>query len=269
MKVKWSETYGGYFSNSKVEQGVTVDISSGKPMEAGNVITLAADGSTSVSSQGGRQGAFSFSSEKDSTWTSGLMVAPVGQKLAPVCAFPQYGAVGNVIEPYQKVLILFTQKQLDTGAVVETAVSKSVSIILSPSKPTIFVDFNINKGWDTKGDTRAKENPQNFGMAPDLIVPNPKLAAKKTRVLINDGNTTNIDLGNSSAMTITANGGKAEVYIDYQLPSGQYSSAIKGSAGYGNPFNVNNQQTKIVQKSDLESEQIRVGVKNANIVVIY
>ena len=74
------------------------------------------------------------------------MVVPQGQPLAPVCTFPQYGAVGNIIEPYQKILILFTQDQLDTGAVVETAVSTSVSIILSPSTPSISVGFDINKG---------------------------------------------------------------------------------------------------------------------------
>jgi hypothetical protein len=142
-------------------------------MNAGDVITLHQDGSATVSTSGGVQGAFSFVSQKSTTWTSGLMVAPEGQPLAPVCAFPQYGAIGNVIEPYEKVLILFTQKQLDTGAVVKTAVSESVSIILSTSKPTIDVSFNINKGWDTGGDPRAVKNKQNFELAPDLIIPAP------------------------------------------------------------------------------------------------
>jgi hypothetical protein len=81
--------------------------------------------------------------------------------------------------------------------------------------------------------------------------------------------TLEIDLGNSQAMSITANGGKATVHIDYKLPSGAYSSAIKGSAGYGNPFQVNNGQSKLVKKTDLESEHVRVGVKKANISVTY
>ena len=88
---KWSETYGGYFSDTKVKEGVTVNTRSGKPMSAGDVITLNEDGTTSVSTKG-VQGAFAFASEKETTWTSGLMVAPEGQPLAPVCAFTQYGA---------------------------------------------------------------------------------------------------------------------------------------------------------------------------------
>ena len=82
------------------------------------------------------------------------------------------------------------------------------------------------------------------------------------------GNTREIDLGNSNAMTITANGGNASAHVDY-LRNGAYSSAVKGSAGYGNPFNVLNGQPKTVNKSDLESEHVRVGVNSANITVIY
>jgi hypothetical protein len=81
--------------------------------------------------------------------------------------------------------------------------------------------------------------------------------------------TSEIDLGNSQAMSITASGGNAEVYVDYKPGSGAYSSAIKGSAGYGNPFQVNNGESKVVNKTDLESENVRVGVRNANISVTY
>ena len=76
-----------------------------------------------------------------------------------------------------------------------------------------------------------------------------------------------IDLGNSNSMTITTNG-NATVNVDYRR-NGTYSSAVKGSAGYGNPFNVLNGQPKTVNKSDLESEHVRVGVNSANITVIY
>jgi len=169
--VHWSENYGGYFSNTKVRNGVTVDTSTSDSMNAGDVIILHDDGSASVSTTGGKPGTFSFKSEKKEAWTSGLMVAPEGQALAPVCAFPQYGAVGNVIMPYQKVLLLFSQDQLDTGSVVETAFSESVSITLGTSLTELEVGFDINKGWDTKGSILAKVNPQDFALAPDLIVP--------------------------------------------------------------------------------------------------
>ncbi|MBD2492837.1 hypothetical protein [Nostoc sp. FACHB-280] len=87
-------------------------------------------------------------------------------------------------------------------------------------------------------------------------------------VQINDGNSSNIDLGNSTAMNITAKNGNAMVYVDY-LKGGKYSSAIKPSAGYSSPFIVKDTHSKTVLKSDLESENVRVSVENADIVVTY
>ncbi|NEP62462.1 MAG: hypothetical protein F6K31_36960 [Symploca sp. SIO2G7] len=171
IESKWDTPYGGYFSNTSVTAGVTVNTSTNQPMQPGDVITLKSNGSTQVSTTGGTPGAFSFLSEKTETWTCGMLVAPDGKNASPICAFPQYGAAGNVIEPYEKVLILFTQAQLDTGAVVQTALTKSVSCTLSTSEPTISVAFNINKGWETMGNPQAKENPVNFNLAPDLIIP--------------------------------------------------------------------------------------------------
>jgi len=140
-------------------------------MNPGDVITLLASGGSSVSTIGGTKEAFSFLSEKTTTWTCGMLVTPQGGKAAPICAFPQYGAIGNIIQPYEKVLFLFTQAQLDTGSVVQTALTKSVSCTLSPDQPEITVAFNINKGWDTGGNPQAKQNPVQFNLAPDLIIP--------------------------------------------------------------------------------------------------
>lgn len=90
-----------------------------------------------------------------------------------------------------------------------------------------------------------------------------------TTIDIVQDNTSTIDLGNSNGMSIEASGGNASVHVDYDPGNGAYSSAVKGSAGYGNPFTVNNGQTKAVNKLDLESEHVRVGVRNANIKVTY
>ena len=89
-----------------------------------------------------------------------------------------------------------------------------------------------------------------------------------TTKTIKKDNTLDIDLGNSANLTIAANNGDASVHIDYNK-SGNYSSAIKGSAGYGNPFTVRNGSTKVVSKSDLESERVRVGVRNNDVSVTY
>ena len=46
----------------------------------------------------------------------------------------------------------------------------------------------------------------------------------------------NIDLGKSRVLTV-ANlfGDSVQVFIDYRLPNGNYSSAVKGSATYASP----------------------------------
>lgn len=90
-----------------------------------------------------------------------------------------------------------------------------------------------------------------------------------TTVTIAMNSSLDIDLGNSAAMSITASGGNAKVYVDYKGSGGQYWSAIKGSAGYGSPFQVNHGQSKLIKKADLESEHVRVGVENADISVTY
>lgn len=171
VTVSWSVDYEGYFSDTPIAVPVTVDITTNQPMELGNVITLETDGSSEVTTTDGVSTAYSFLSNQETTWTCGLMTAANGGDPAPICAFPIHQTTGVVIEPYEKILILFTQTELDTGSVVQTAVSESISITLSPDTPKFDTSFDIDKGWDTNGSPQAVENPVNFDMAPDLIVP--------------------------------------------------------------------------------------------------
>ncbi|MEE9581082.1 MAG: hypothetical protein V3V74_07200 [Nitrosomonadaceae bacterium] len=170
VSVNWEEHFGGYFSNTPIHKDVVVNISTGKEMSLGQILTLQTDGECTLNS-GGVSTAYNFASEQEQTWTCGLTVSANGQDASAICAFPQYGAVNNVIEPYEKVLLLFTQAQITTGAVVETAVSSSVSVILSPQNPTADLKFDINRGWDTEGNPYATENAADFAMATDLIIP--------------------------------------------------------------------------------------------------
>lgn len=89
-----------------------------------------------------------------------------------------------------------------------------------------------------------------------------------TTIQIKADNTAEVDLGNSQGLSITPTGGTASVHIDYKpLGSSVYVSAIKASSGIGNPFNV--AATKYISKSDLESEHVRIGVRNHDVSVTY
>jgi hypothetical protein len=93
----------------------------------------------------------------------------------------------------------------------------------------------------------------------------------KEFTLTETDSTRDVDLGNSRTLTVTnLAGASVKIYIDYNL-NGVYSSAIKGSAGYANPFTLTLGTTKVVQKSDLESENVRVGVEGvgAKIKFVY
>lgn len=84
------------------------------------------------------------------------------------------------------------------------------------------------------------------------------------------GYTAEIDLGNSPGMSISAKGGIATVSVDYyNTTTGNYTSAIKPTAGYLNPFPVEPGTSKDILKSDLLSEHVRVGTENASITVTY
>lgn len=81
--------------------------------------------------------------------------------------------------------------------------------------------------------------------------------------LTENDNSRNIDLGNSPTLTVTnLAGNSVQVFIDYiRDGSGVYWSAIKATAGYGDPFTLPLGDTKTVKKSDLLSENVRVAIK--------
>ena len=170
VDISWKDTFGGYFSATDIKENAVIDISTSSAMTLGDILTLLDNGDNSLST-GGVPTAYNFKSDKTETWTCGLTVSAKGTEATPICAFPQYGAAANVLMPYDKVLLLFTQEQQDTGSVLQTAVTMSISIIMSPQVPEISVAFDINTGWDTRNQPQATSNPVEFNMAPDLIVP--------------------------------------------------------------------------------------------------
>lgn len=91
---------------------------------------------------------------------------------------------------------------------------------------------------------------------------------------VNDGQTQAVDLGNVNSMTITNTSPgtrSVQAYIDYQSQSGQWASAVKGSAGYSSPITLAQGANKVVLKTDLESEHVRVGAQGdgGRVSVVY
>lgn len=170
VNISWTDSYGGFFSNTIPEPGAVVTIATSSPMNLGDIFTLQATGQGALTS-GGPATAYSFESLEQTEWSCGLTTAACGGQPTAICAFPQYSTIDNLIEPYEMVLVVFTQTPVNTGSVVQTAVSTSVSIVLAPSEPNCSVSFDINKGWDIGDQANVAVNPPNFELAPALIIP--------------------------------------------------------------------------------------------------
>jgi hypothetical protein len=170
VSVTWADSYGGYFSNTLVENKATIVISTSSGMQPGQIFTLNSNGSGSLTS-GGPAEDYTFESLIQSERTCGLTTSASGSQPAAICAFPQYATLDNMVQPYEKVLILFTQTPLNTGSVVQTAVTQSISIVMAPSEPSFTTSFDINTGWNIDGSSQAVVNAPNFTLAPDLIIP--------------------------------------------------------------------------------------------------
>jgi len=170
ISLSWESNYGGYFSDGDLQSGELIEPTFESPMRAGDVMTYN-NGIPRILTKGGVEGSFSIISDNSSEMISGFLAKNPNRRLAPVCAFPQFATMNNLVRPYEKVLILFTQNGLETGTATSTALSVSISIILTNVNNTAEVAFNINKGWDTKGNPQATLNPKNFSLAKDLIIP--------------------------------------------------------------------------------------------------
>src|SRR5262249_33551104 len=95
-----------------------------------------------------------------------------------------------------------------------------------------------------------------------------KEAKMPKTITIDADSSKEIDLGNSNVFTITANGGNATVHVDYNR-DGTYWTAIREETGIGNPFSVGDGQTKVINRTDLKSEHVRIAAKSAKITVTY
>lgn len=170
-KVEWEDKYAGYVDNIKISKGTTIDVSSNnQPMDPGEKLVLNPDGTTTVTTNDAMANAFTFYNAKGEEWVCGI-AQYANNAYSPICVFDLYGHTEDFIEPYDKVVLVFSTAQVDTGSVVEEALSASIELTLSPSAPAITVGYDINTSWDTKGNPYAKVNPLPVNLAAILIIP--------------------------------------------------------------------------------------------------
>ncbi|ERB63368.1 hypothetical protein TW78_22215 [Vibrio coralliilyticus] len=174
ITLTWQPNYQGFFHAGPLheEQQATPDLSD--VLTLGDTFALATRQKT-VRLQDGVADAYTLRNQTGRPMWAGVMAearayqTPLGA--SPFCVFPQRNNERLVLEPYEKIVLVFSQQPRELGTVVRQCTARSVSLHFFSSVTHISVDYSHRRGWDTLGNPVAKRNPMNLLLASELIVP--------------------------------------------------------------------------------------------------
>ena len=149
----WDEQYEAYTSRNEVASGVKIDTSASYPIDMAEILEVNNPmGIGEVSHTGGTEGAICILNKTNQPLTCGIsQPAPQGGGTNPICAFPLLGTNMDEIVPVEKIFLMFSAKQIDTGVVVEKAFGPGVLIDLT-GVDSRAVKYDANAGWSWDGD---------------------------------------------------------------------------------------------------------------------
>lgn len=166
--VAWSDAPVMFISTTAPSENAIIAIGASQAVAVGGTVRVDAYGGlTPILS--GSPGVVSIVNQGDQAWTCGL-AADAGAGPAPICAFPLYGGLMDMIAPTSKILVMFAVNSLASGAAVSTAYSSGLLIDFA-DQPTRAVAFDINKGWDAGGAIWATPVPPQTDLGALLITP--------------------------------------------------------------------------------------------------
>jgi hypothetical protein len=172
-KVEWQEQYQAYTTNSESIASGRVTATRAYDADLGQVLEVTGQGGTGSVVYGGTAGAISILNKTDprKPFDCGIsQVQSIGGKpvAMPLCAFPLYGNGLDVMAPIQKVLLMFSTLEVNTGTVIYKAYSEGILIDLT-GVTSRDVEFDINAGWSWGGGAWAKRVQANADIVPMLI----------------------------------------------------------------------------------------------------
>jgi hypothetical protein len=168
----WTEQYAGFVTDGGTPtDGISVKDVSPQALDLGQKL-IALDTGKVMPSNSGVPGAITVKNNGERDWMCGMGQEVKGQ-MSPICAFDLGGQGEQVImEPYEKLLLVFeSTNQVDTGTVVATALSASLTVELDGSNLERTVVFRKSTGWSTNTEFWAKQNDDDLDLATALIVP--------------------------------------------------------------------------------------------------
>jgi hypothetical protein len=171
--VDWVEQYQAYTSNT-VNFGPNTQIVASFSADIGLNQTLNVQlGGGGPVTDGSTPGAITIFNTTSTQYTCGInQMQSVGgaQVPTPLCAFPLYGNMQDIIAPVERVLFMFSTTPVNTGTVIYEMSSGGLLIDLTAENERA-VSFDINAGWNWGGTSWGQSVPANADLVRLLIEP--------------------------------------------------------------------------------------------------
>lgn len=161
----WSDSYQAYISTSEIQTTQTT-ASSSIPIKLGQIAVVEQYGNLSAKNDG-IDGAICIYNTETIPYTCGIKQA-VSESSVSQCAFPLYGKQMDVIEPVEKIFLVFDTKIFQLGRVVERVYNTGFYIDFTGVQER-FVSYDINNGWNANNAAWAEEIPPNTSLSQLLI----------------------------------------------------------------------------------------------------
>jgi hypothetical protein len=177
-ELAWTVQYQAYTTNAAIVPGGQIKATNAYNIDLGqSLLVNTPQGTGTVNTGIGVPGAISVVSNVSSQLTCGIsQLQPNSTTASPMCAFPLFGNMTDVIAPIEKVLIMFAAGPINNGTVIVLSSSQGVLVDLTAENDVTGIKFDINKGWDTGGQANCTLVPSNSNLIPLLVQPSGSLA---------------------------------------------------------------------------------------------
>lgn len=152
--VAWQETYQAFISQSPIHPGGMITPQATLDVHLGLAISIANDGSLSISG-GGTAGGIDIFNYMPETWNVGLSQM-IGDGLGPMFVLPVYPEQMQTVTPVERVLLLITQESMQPGEVMDQAGGPGVLLDFTGGEAQQTVEYDLNQGWSWGGGTSGQ-----------------------------------------------------------------------------------------------------------------
>lgn len=168
-KISWSEEYEAYTSKTDISPNVLIVDSNSYPISLGNTLNITSStGIGSVDTSQGTPGAINIHNQTSTQFTTGISQKLDDGSVNPLCAFPLFGNMLDVIAPIEKVVLMFSTTPVNTGSVIEQSFSPAILVDLTGENSRT-VSFDINNGWSWGGAPWGQNISASTSLVPFLI----------------------------------------------------------------------------------------------------